>query len=125
MKLLSILNLIFSIIILLTGLYIYFVLVPKEHHMEELFTYYIHSDDGSFGASMEHTRKLSLQWDEAQDMTNKFSYVALFGGLLVMAVGAFVGIKKQSIGWLAVILAFGGTFIGAMYGTHLFSGMLL
>jgi hypothetical protein len=124
MKLLSVLNLILSIIILLMGLYIYFVLVPKEHQMEELFTYHIHSNDGSFGASMEQTRKLSLQWDVAQDMTNKFSYVALFGGILAMAVGAFVGIKKQSIGWLAVILAFGGTFIGVMYGTQLFEGML-
>jgi len=124
MKLFSTINLIFSIILLLLGLYIHFVLVPKEHRMEESFTYQIHAGDGNFGSSMEQTRKLSLQWDEATEVTNNFSYLALFGGLLAMAIGALVGIKNQPMGWLAVILAFVGVFIGAMYGTHLFAGVL-
>jgi hypothetical protein len=121
MKLLSTINLIASIILLLLGLYIHFVLVPQEHRMEELFTDHFHTGDGNFGGSMEQTRMFSLQWDEAKEVTNKFSYVALFGGLLVIAIGVFLGIKKQQMGWLAVILAFAGAFIGAMYGTHLFS----
>jgi hypothetical protein len=55
-------------------------------------------------------------------MEDKFMYgsIALFAGILGTVIGLVAGIKKQTLGWIAVGIGLVSFFLGALQSTHMF-----
>lgn len=60
-------------------------------------------------------------WMYYHDMKMLLGNIAMITGLLGIVGGVIAGVKKQKIGWLALILGLGSLIFGLSQATHLFS----
>lgn len=100
MKALSIIGLVIAIIGISFGIYCQIEYMPKVDQAElfgpELYTAY---------------------------MDDKFMYgsIALFAGIAGFLIGLITGIKKQKLGWAAMLIGLISTILGLLQSTHMFS----
>jgi hypothetical protein len=99
MKIVSIIGLVIAVIGISSGLYCQIEYMPKVDQAE------------IFGPELWHSY-----------MEDKFMFgsIALFTGILGLAVGLVAGIKKEKIGWIAVGISLVSFFLGALQSTHMF-----
>jgi disulfide bond formation protein DsbB len=100
MKILAIIGLIISIIGISSGIYCQIEYMPKVDQAD------------IFGPELWHSY-----------MEDKFMLgsIALFSGIAGVLVGTIAGIKKEKIGWIAVLIGLVSFFLGALQSTHMFS----
>ena len=102
MKILSIIGLVIGVLGSAAGMYNLIEFVPKM------------SDDSRelFGPEL---------WMAYHDEMMMWGYVALAAGTLGIILGVIGGIKKEKIGWIAVLVSLISLFFGLSQATHMFS----
>jgi hypothetical protein len=100
MKILAIIGLIISVIGISSGIYCQIEYMPKVDQAE------------LFGDALYYSY-----------MEDRFMFgsVALFSGITGVLFGAITGVKKEKIGWIAVLIGLVSFFLGALQSTHMFS----
>jgi len=106
MKTLGIIGLIFAIIGIATGIYCQIEIVPIYE---------------TFSDSFELSDLERAIYHDYREQKFVWGSIALFTGVLAVLLGAIAGIKKEKIGWVAVLIGFGAFLFGALQSTHMFS----
>lgn len=60
-------------------------------------------------------------WHHYHDTSMFYGYIEFAVGGLAFILGVIPAIKKEKIGWVAVVLGLVGFFLGASHCTHMFS----
>jgi hypothetical protein len=100
MKIVAIIGLVIAIIGISSGIYCQIEYMPKVDQ-EQIFgpeLYYLYMEDKFM-----------------------FGSVALFAGIGGVLFGTLAGIKKQKLGWVALLIGLISFFLGALQATHMFS----
>ncbi len=105
MKILSIVALAIAVIGLAIGVYCQMEVVPN-------YDYFFRLTDRS---ALE-----TMMYRSYGDQKFILGSIALFTGILGVLLGLVTGIKKQKMGWIALLLALVSFVLGAMQSTHMF-----
>lgn len=73
-----------------------------------------------FGGEAYRSSEYADLLDEKYFKTDFGTYVLLVGGVAVL-LSLWPAIKKVKIAWIGVLLGLAAFFVGAAYGTHMFS----
>lgn len=118
MKIISLSGLVLSVVFIAFGLYLHFVVAPDAYAAEsaantkaKMMNY---SDE--YYQSTEH-----VQMFEKMEMKTDYGIYCMMGSILPFLLCLVAGIKKQKIAWIGVVLSLAAFFIGAAYGSHMFS----
>lgn len=112
MKIVAYIGIAMGAIAAIAGIYDYAVVQPdKEIAMDIVFS----APDSFFGTPEHHA--LLDQMEFGTD----FAIIVMGLGLLAFIVSIIPAIKKEKLAWIGVALSLVGFFIGAGYGTHMFS----
>lgn len=113
MKILTYIGLSIGALAAIAGVYDYTVVNPDKEIAES--TLFADHPESFYGSSEQEAL-----WEIA-DFGTDFAIGVMGLGLLGFLVSIVPAIKKQKIAWVGVILSLVGFFIGAAYGTHMFS----
>jgi len=125
MKIISLSGLILSILFLGFALYLHFVVAPAAYIAEKedqstvdaLYSSGV-SDNVITEYMMSPERMANF---EKMEMKTDYGMYALFGSILPFLLCAVAAIKKQKIAYLGLVFSLTAFFIGAAYGSHMFS----
>jgi len=113
MKILSIISLILSACSFGACLFLHFVVMPAKEIAQN--TVFSNMPESWYG-SAEHHRNLDIM-----EFGTTFAIIVMFMGILTFTLSLIPAIKKQKIAWIGVGLSLVATFMGIIYGTHMFS----
>jgi hypothetical protein len=125
MKIVSLTGFILSVLFFAFALYLHFVVAPAAGIAESTDNY--NSEllnkseitDAERDAYYKSPERMEL-FDTMQ-MKTDYGIYALFGSILPFLLCLVAAIKKQKIAYLGLILSLTAFFIGAAYGSHMFS----
>ena len=130
MKKVALIGFILSVALLSFGLYLHFVVAPaagiaesKEQAALEAITQ-LESTTTSNSNQIADTYLQSperMKLLETMEMKTDYGIYTLLGSILPFLLCAVAAFKKQKIAYLGLILSLTAFFIGAAYGTHMFS----
>jgi len=119
MKQLGKIGLILGILCLLFGLYILFIVKPAseiaEAQMEQMAAASYPGEQEYY--SMPEYREAMETSEKKSDYAGYLFFASMLPVLMCL-IGSF---KKDKMAWLGLIISLGAFFIGAAYGTHMFS----
>ena len=116
MKTLAFIGVAVSIIALGLGAYLQFSVVPEGEEAELRAEIAQSVDAEAYYASPQNR----IDFDLINAKTDVGEIVLLAGGIAFL-LSIVPALKKQKIAWLGVLLGLGTLFLGAAYGTHMFS----
>ena len=116
MKIMGISGTVLGVVALMMGLYLHFVIAPAAY-AADLNWEMANSlgNDNYYGSLQQMVDRAAL------DAKTDFGIIVMGAGLLAFLVSLVPAIKKQKIAWIGVGLGLGVFFLGAAYGTHMFS----
>ena len=106
MKTIGIIGFILSLIGLAVGLYCQIEIIPNYNAL-----------DGQYDLSKIDR----MLWRTYADQKFLFGSIALFLGSIASVIGLIVGVKKQKIGWIILVMSLLSFALGAVQATHIFS----
>lgn len=106
MKTIGIIGLILSIVGLFFGLYCQFQIIPSFNALDTLY---------------DLSKIERAKWNSLADLKFLIGSITLFLGALAAVIGLVVGLKKQKIGWVILVLSFISFILGVIQSTHMFS----
>lgn len=125
MKIISLSGFILSILFLGFALYLHFVVAPDANSakkIEEANTLDVmNSDMTASEQEAYYTSPERLELMKTMEMKTDYGMYALFGSILPFILCAIAAIKKQKIAYLGLVFSLAAFFIGAAYGSHMFS----
>lgn len=115
MKILGIIGVVVGVLAVIMGAYLHFAIAPAADLAETVINLETSLSETYYG-SAEHVLQRTIMGAK----TDIGEYTLLVGGIAFLL--SFVpAIKKQNFAWIGVVLGLIGLFIGAAYGTHMFS----
>lgn len=106
MKTIGIIGLILSIVGLFFGLYCQFQIIPSFNALDTQY---------------DLSKIERAKWNSLADLKFLIGSITLFLGALAAVIGLVVGLKKQKIGWVILVLSFISFILGVIQSTHMFS----
>lgn len=114
MKIISLSGFILSVLFLGFALYLHFVVAPAAKIAQAKFESIEPSEDEAVQAER------GALMEEGQLKTD-YGIVALLGSILPFLLCVIAAFKKQKIAYLGILFSLTSFFIGAAYGSHMFS----
>lgn len=114
MKIISLSGFILSIGFFAFALYLHFVVVPASQIAQAKFDSIEVSDD-------PEVQSLRGELMNEAGLKTDYGIYALLGSILPFLLCAVAAIKKQKIAYLGLVFSLAAFFIGAAYGSHMFS----
>lgn len=116
MKKLGIIGFVFGLLAMVLGLYLQLSLVPAAAAADANWQLAIEVTNDAYFGSLMHQTDMAIM-----DAKTDFAVIVMCSGILALLLSILPAIRKIRIAWVGVILGFAMTFVGAMYGTHMFS----
>ncbi len=116
MKALGIVGVAMGALAIALGLYLQFVLVPAADDAEVNWDLAISMGQDNYFGSIQHAADM-----DAIDAKVDFGAIVMGGGLLAFLLSVLPAIRKNHVAWIGVGTGLITFFMGAAYGTHMFS----
>jgi hypothetical protein len=113
MKILAIIGTLIGVIAITAALYLQFVVAEDAAIGDSIMS---QSHDESWYGSAEHKAAFA-----AMELKIDLGIVVMFAGIVGFLLSILPTIKKQKMAWIGVLTSLGAFFIGAAFGTHMFS----
>lgn len=120
MKKLSLAGFILSIIVLIFALFIQFVIVPDADLAEAELDYIIENNSNDISVSYFEIPGYAEAYSRMEAKVD-YSIVLLLSSIVPFLLCIVPVFKKQKLAVLGVLFSLIAFFIGAAYGTHMFS----
>jgi len=123
MKIVSLSGFILSVIFFGFALYLHFVVAPASNIAESKEQAYFDAINKLENAERDKLIQSPERMELFETMQLKTDYgmYALFGSILPFLLCLVAAIKKQKIAYLGLVFSLTAFFIGAAYGSHMFS----
>lgn len=125
MKIVSLTGFILSILLLGFSLYVHFVVAPaaaiaesEDQHNSDLLNKADVTDEQRTAYYQSPER---MKLFDAMNLKTDYGIYALMGSILPFLLCLVGAIKKQKIAYLGLVFSLAAFFIGAAYGSHMFS----
>ena len=127
MKKVALIGFILSVAFLSFALYLHFVVAPaagiaeskEQAALDAINNTSISNSNEIADAYYKSPERMKLF--ETKEMKTDYGIYTLLGSILPFLLCAVAAIKKQKIAYLGLILSLTAFFIGAAYGSHMFS----
>jgi hypothetical protein len=127
MKKVALIGFILSVAFLSFALYLHFVVAPaagiaeskEQAALEAINNTSISNSNEIRDAYLQSPERIKLF--ETMEMKTDYGIYTLLGSILPFLLCAVAAFKKQKIAYLGLILSLTAFFIGAAYGSHMFS----
>ena len=127
MKKVALIGFILSVAFLSFALYLHFVVAPaagiaeskEQAALEAINNVSISNSNEIRDTYLQSPERMKLF--ETMEMKTDYGIYTLIGSILPLLLCAVAAFKKQKIAYLGLILSLTAFFIGAAYGSHMFS----
>ncbi|OFZ66752.1 MAG: hypothetical protein A3D92_18785 [Bacteroidetes bacterium RIFCSPHIGHO2_02_FULL_44_7] len=116
MKKLGIIGFVFGLLAMILGLYLQLSLVPAAAAADANWQMAISMTNDAYFGSLMHQTDMAVM-----DAKTDFAVIVMFAGILAVLLSIIPAIRKIRIAWIGIILGVAMCFLGAAYGTHMFS----
>lgn len=116
MKVLGVIGIIISVIALTVGLHLHFIYAKAVDLIDAEITAMIEKEGLTFLESAQYK-----QMFEIKDFETTYGMLVMLLGALSILLCLFPALKKFKVSWAGVFFGLVTFFIGAAYGTHMFS----
>ncbi len=125
MKTISLSGLVLSALFLCFGLYIHFVVAPAAGIAESKDALEMERIDKLDIPSSEkdalYRSPERMEFHKTMEMKTDYGIYCMMGAILPFLLCLVATIKKQKMGYIGLLLSLAAFFIGAAYGSHMFS----
>lgn len=125
MKIITLSGLVLSILFLCFGLYLHFVVAPdaelakSEDDVKMQAINEMDITEAERTELMQSPERRALF--ERMEMKTDYGIYCMMGSILPFLLCLVASIKKQKMGYVGILLSLAAFFIGAAYGSHMFS----
>ena len=120
MKKLSLVGFSLSVIFLIFGLYLIFIIAPESETAALEMEMMQQANMGDYSVSLFETPGYAEAFATSEKKVD-YGMVLLLGSFLPFLLCIIPVFKKNKLGILGLVFSLGAFFIGAAYGSHMFS----